>query len=115
MNSNSLTAYQSLDLTKGQRKVFEAISSSEVGMTMKQVSDRLATQKNAISGRFSELVKDGFIEVCGHTIENDSKVGVYRVKKKEVSRMEWYRQRTINMIRQQNTITNLGVDALFHP
>lgn len=112
-NTNSLMAYRSLDLTNAQKMVFEAVSSSEVGMTMNQVANALKRQKNAISGRFGELVKAGHLEVFKHVVENGSRVGVYRVKKKEVSNMEWYRQKTINIIRQQNSIVNLGPDALF--
>ncbi|HNQ31705.1 MAG TPA: hypothetical protein PKJ68_04450 [Candidatus Woesebacteria bacterium] len=113
INQNSLLAYQSLDLTKSQKRVYEVLASTDKGMSMQQVANELKTEKHKISGRFGEMVKDGFIEVAEHVIENGSRVGVYRVKKKKTSVMEWYRQEVVNQIRQQNSIVNLGPDALF--
>jgi len=100
INTNSLLAYRGLDLTKSQRKVFEAISESEVGMTMNQVANRLAVAKNAISGRFGELVKDGVLEVKKHVVENGSRVGVYSVKDQTRPDFESMRQDVINSWRK---------------
>lgn len=98
MNTNSLLAYSKLNLTKGQRKVYEMVCESG-GMTMKQVADALIVEKNTISGRFGELVKEGVLEVKSHVIENGSRVGVYRIKENKTN-FEEMRQELINSWRK---------------
>lgn len=49
-----------------RQKVFEAIRlRSKKGLTCKELADLWAVGMNAISGRFSELKRDGLIEKVG--------------------------------------------------
>lgn len=99
INTNSLLTYSKLDLSNGQRKVFDVVRESE-GMTMQQVADTLGVGKNKISGRFGELVKDGVLEVKKHVIENGSRVGVYVLRDQTQPNFESMRQEVINSWRK---------------
>lgn len=104
MNTNSILAYESLDLTKAQAKVYDAISTlSEASMN--RVADYLGVPKNTISGRFGEMVRDGALEVCRKTIENGSTVGVYRIKKKNEPNWEEMRKKALLERQRQENIS----------
>lgn len=94
MNTNSILAYENLDLTKAQAKVYDALRILGEA-SMNRVSEYLGVPKHTISGRFGEMVRDGSIEVCRKTMENGSTVGVYRIKKKNEPNWEEMRQKAI--------------------
>ena len=82
VNPNSLLAYEKLDLSRGQLAVVSVFERNDEKLTMNQVSNALNRPKNAISGRFGELVAMGVLQVVGHAIENGSRVSIYELKKK---------------------------------
>lgn len=100
INSNSLLAYERIDLTKGQKKIYDVLKETGVGMTMNQICNALNCPKNALSGRFGELVRDGVLEVSKHLIENGSRVGVYSLKDRTQPNFESMRQDVINSWRK---------------
>lgn len=109
MNTNSILAYEKLDLTRAQARVFDAIAS--IGeASMNRVAEYMRVPKNTISGRFGEMVRDGSIEVCRKTVENGSTVGVYRIKRKSEPNWEEMRKKAV-LERERNE--NLSKDYKF--
>ncbi len=69
-NEHSNLAYQAAlpSMAQARRSVLEAIGQAmDAGITAKEYAEKSGRQLNTVSGRFSELARDGWIERSNET------------------------------------------------
>lgn len=69
-NQQSIEAYESAlpSMAKARRSVLEAVRQAmDAGITAKEYAERNGRQLNTVSGRFSELSREGWIERTNKT------------------------------------------------
>jgi predicted transcriptional regulator len=69
-NQQSIEAYESAlpSMARARRSVLEAVRQAmDAGITAKEYAERNGRQLNTVSGRFSELSREGWIERTNRT------------------------------------------------
>jgi len=69
-NQQSIEAYESAlpSMAKARRSVLEAVRQAmDAGITAKEYAERSGRQLNTVSGRFSELSREGWIKRTNRT------------------------------------------------